>query len=109
MFRNPDLIAPLTPRGAAQPLAPIDLTSDDLRIPIGIAALAVAVGADGLLVPSAAWARYADDLPTIEIDPPLIRPAADRGTSSFSRTKVWTEKPLRRYIQGPHGWYRARV
>src|SRR5437867_13335751 len=45
MFRNPDLIAPLTPRGAAQPLAPIDLTSDDLRIPIGIAALAVAVGA----------------------------------------------------------------
>jgi hypothetical protein len=77
--RDPDVIATLTADGAAQPLAPIDLTSDDLRLPVAIAALALAVGADGLLVPSAAWARYADDLPNIEMDRPFMRPAADPG------------------------------
>jgi hypothetical protein len=77
--RNPDVIAPLTAEGAAQPLAPIDLTSDDLRLPVAIAALALSVGAEGLLVPSAAWARYADDLPNIEMDRPLVRPGADPG------------------------------
>jgi hypothetical protein len=77
--RDPDVIATLTAEGAAQPLAPIDLTSDDLRLPVAIAALALGVGADGLLVPSAAWARYADDLPNIKTDRPLMRPAADPG------------------------------
>ena len=42
--RNPDVIAPLTAERAAQPLSPIDLTSDDLRPPAGVAALALAVG-----------------------------------------------------------------
>jgi hypothetical protein len=77
--RDPDVIAGLTARDAVQPLVPIDLTSDDLRLPVGIAALALAVGAEGMLVPSAAWARYADDLPDIEMDRPLVRPPADPG------------------------------
>ena len=35
--------------------------------------------ADGLLVLSAAWARYADDLPNIEMTRHLMRQEADAG------------------------------
>jgi hypothetical protein len=56
--RDPNVIATLTAEGATHSLAPIDRTSNDPRLPVTTAALALAVGADGLLVPSAAWARY---------------------------------------------------
>jgi hypothetical protein len=56
-----------------------DPTADDLRLPVAIATLALAAGADGLLVPSAAWARHADDLPDIKAEVPLMRPAQDPG------------------------------
>ncbi len=49
-FRDPGVIAALTVEGAAQPLMPVDLTADDLRLQVAIAALALAVGADGLLL-----------------------------------------------------------
>ena len=78
-FRDPGVIAALTVEGATQPLMPVDLTADDLRLPVAIAGLALAVGADGLLVPSAAWARHTDDLPNIEAEFRLVPPAQDPG------------------------------
>lgn len=98
-LRVPGLLRTLaTPGGPA--LTPLDLVDMDQRLPASIATLAAANDLDGLLVPSAAWARHQDDLPVIEGLPGLERPSSDPGNIVILRDSAVDRQSVRERYRG---------
>lgn len=73
-LRDPDVLTALVPVGSPGTITDLDFALDDRRLPTAVAAAAPAVGADGVLAPSAAWHRYADDPPWIQLDATRLEP-----------------------------------
>ncbi len=109
-LRNPDVQAALGPMGSPETIAEADFVLDDRRLPAVVAAAAAAVGADGVVAPSAAWHRYADDPPGIQLDAARLDPtrfwriAPPDGLLPFPATATWNLIILRdlERIQRPH-------
>ncbi len=103
-LRDSMVIGSLTAQATAAiaPLEPVDATGDDVRLPVAIAALAFAVGADGIVVPSAAWNRYADDRPAIIMGPRVeFLPKEDPGNVIILRDQGTVVLRPGVYYQGP--------
>jgi hypothetical protein len=109
-LRDPDALAVLVPVGSPRTVTDLDFVLDDRRLPTAVAAAAAAVGGDGVLAPSAAWHRYADDPPGIQLDAARLEPTLEwapspDGLLGFPATPTWNLAILRdlERIQRPRG------